>query len=196
MPPPERADGRTTDMRARILAVARDRFARFGFSATSLRDIADDLGVTKAALYYHFPRKADLIYDVMLPMVDDIDAWFDRTQPARGRTREILEDYYDVVRQHHDLITAFGREPAALEGMDLMQRLTSWIVRAQVIFAGPDADLEARVRSVVAISGLARATSYLETDDPEELRRLAVQAALDALGVAEETEKDDDREGP
>lgn len=182
MPASEGADGRTTDMRARILDAARARFARYGFAATSLRDIADDLEVTKAALYYHFPRKADLIHEVMLPMVDDIDAWFERAEPGTGRTRAVLEDYYDVVRQHHDLITAFGREPAALEGMDLMARVSSWIARAQIVFAGRDADLEARVRATVAIGGLARATGFVEADDPDELRRLAVQAALDALG--------------
>lgn len=182
MSTPERPDGRTTDMRARILEVARARFSRNGFAATSLRDIADDLGVTKAALYYHFPRKADLIHDVMRPLVEDIDAWFERA-PVTGSRREALEDYYDVVRQHHDLITAFGREPAALEGMDLMARISSWIMRAQVMFAGPDADLEARVRATVAMGGLARATGFVEADDPAELRRFAVQAALDALGA-------------
>jgi len=50
-----------TDTRGRILEAARRRFADQGYEATSLREIAEDLGVTKAALYYHFPSKVDIL---------------------------------------------------------------------------------------------------------------------------------------
>src|SRR5947209_2520541 len=51
----------TNVTRTRIQAVARARFARCDYDATSLHEIAADLDVTKAALYYHFPSKADLL---------------------------------------------------------------------------------------------------------------------------------------
>jgi AcrR family transcriptional regulator len=181
MDPAPRTDGRTTDMRSRILAVARRRFARDGVGATSLRDIAEELGVTKAALYYHYPRKGDLVREVLVPMAEAIDAWLERAEASDAALRELLEDYFDVVRQHHDLIQALGREPSALEGSPLVGRLTGWIERAQHILAGPNADLEARVRATVAIGGLARAAGFVATDDPDALRRIAVAAAMDAL---------------
>jgi AcrR family transcriptional regulator len=171
-------------MRSRILEVARRRFARDGVGATSLRDIADELGVTKAALYYHYPRKGDLVREVLVPMAEAIDAWLERAEASEASIRELLEDYFDVVRQHHDLIQALGREPSALEGSPIAGRLAGWIGRAQHILAGADADLEARVRATVAIGGLARAAGFVATDDPDELRRIAVDAALDALRAA------------
>lgn len=47
--------------RERILDVALDLFIEKGFDRTSLREIAERLGVTKAALYYHFASKDDIL---------------------------------------------------------------------------------------------------------------------------------------
>src|SRR6202167_2044447 len=47
--------------RERILDIALDLFTEHGYDKTSLREIADQLGFTKAALYYHFERKEDIL---------------------------------------------------------------------------------------------------------------------------------------
>jgi AcrR family transcriptional regulator len=47
--------------RERILDVALDLFIEKGFDGTSLREIAEQLGFTKAALYYHFASKDDIL---------------------------------------------------------------------------------------------------------------------------------------
>jgi AcrR family transcriptional regulator len=67
-PPPEAAsidpDPDTepaVNTRERILDVALDLFTEQGFDGTSLRQIAERLGVTKAALYYHFTSKDDIL---------------------------------------------------------------------------------------------------------------------------------------
>jgi AcrR family transcriptional regulator len=49
------------DTRERILDVALDLFTEQGYDGTSLRQIAEQLGVTKAALYYHFESKEDIL---------------------------------------------------------------------------------------------------------------------------------------
>lgn len=54
------ADSRS-DTRQRILDVALDLFTDQGYDGTSLRQIAEQLGVTKAALYYHFESKEDIL---------------------------------------------------------------------------------------------------------------------------------------
>jgi AcrR family transcriptional regulator len=178
---PGRVDGRTTDMRQRIVATARELFARKGFAATSLRDIADRLEVTKAALYYHFRRKEDLIAEVLTPMADDVDAWFDVVEAEHPTVRDALESYFDVVHHHGDLLAAIGRDPSALEAGDIVERVTTWTERVQTVLTGPDATLEERVRSVVAITGLARSTSLFPGADVDRLRSIAVDAALGAL---------------
>src|SRR5215510_14850305 len=53
--------GTTTPTRERILDVALDLFVRKGYAETSLREIAAELGFSKAALYYHFESKQDIL---------------------------------------------------------------------------------------------------------------------------------------
>ena len=58
--PPPLVDAKS-DTRQRILDVALDLFTEQGYDGTSLREIAEQLGVTKAALYYHFESKEDIL---------------------------------------------------------------------------------------------------------------------------------------
>ena len=59
-PVPPLVDAKS-DTRQRILDVALDLFTEQGYDGTSLREIAEQLGVTKAALYYHFESKEDIL---------------------------------------------------------------------------------------------------------------------------------------
>src|SRR6185503_7447166 len=43
--------------RTRVLTAAAEVFARTGFLAASMNDIVDQAGVTKGAVYFHFPSK-------------------------------------------------------------------------------------------------------------------------------------------
>ena len=61
MEDPAPPEGASANTRERILDVALDLFTEQGFDGTSLRQIAEQLGVTKAALYYHFTSKDDIL---------------------------------------------------------------------------------------------------------------------------------------
>ncbi|MFZ0251662.1 MAG: TetR/AcrR family transcriptional regulator, partial [Acidimicrobiales bacterium] len=58
------------DTRQRILDVALDLFTEQGYDGTSLRQIAEQLGVTKAALYYHFESKEDILMALHMRLHD------------------------------------------------------------------------------------------------------------------------------
>jgi len=49
------------DTRQRILDVALDLFTEQGYDGTSLRQIAEQLSITKAAIYYYFESKEDIL---------------------------------------------------------------------------------------------------------------------------------------
>ena len=59
-----------SDTRQRILDVALDLFTEQGYDGTSLREIAEQLGVTKAALYYHFESKEDILMALHMRLHD------------------------------------------------------------------------------------------------------------------------------
>ncbi|MCB0152930.1 MAG: helix-turn-helix transcriptional regulator, partial [Caldilineaceae bacterium] len=50
----------TVDSRAAILAAAQRLFVERGYRGISMREIAEAVGMTKAALYYHFRDKEQL----------------------------------------------------------------------------------------------------------------------------------------
>ena len=58
------------DTRDRILQVALDLFIEQGYDKTSLREIAERVGVTKAALYYHFASKEEIFLTLMQPVFE------------------------------------------------------------------------------------------------------------------------------
>ena len=53
------------DLRLRILDAAAELFAQFGYGSTSVRQIAESVGCTKPALYYHFASKEALYHEVV-----------------------------------------------------------------------------------------------------------------------------------
>lgn len=57
--------------REQIVAAASQAFARAGFAATSLDDIATESGVSRVILYRHFESKAEL-YEAVLDRVGDV----------------------------------------------------------------------------------------------------------------------------
>jgi AcrR family transcriptional regulator len=60
------------DTRERILETALDLFIERGYDKTSLREIAERVGVTKAALYYHFSSKEEIIRTLVAPLYEHV----------------------------------------------------------------------------------------------------------------------------
>ena len=70
--------------REQILAAATEAFARGGFAATSLDDIAAQAGITRVILYRHFDSKTDLYLAVLDRMCARLEAHVD--EPVGGFT--------------------------------------------------------------------------------------------------------------
>src|SRR5258707_9373535 len=93
-----------SDTRSRIQAIALELFIEQGYEATSLREIAERLGVTKAALYYHFKTKDEIIQslvDDQLAMIVELIEWAQQ-QPRSAATREEFVRRYSAVLQERD----------------------------------------------------------------------------------------------
>src|SRR5260370_22145919 len=109
------------DTRARIQAVALELFAEQGYDAPSLREIAERLGVTKAALYYHFKSKEDIVrslFDDYAREVDELIAW-GRRQPATAATRRgLLDRYLDIVVPRSRIFRFLGNNQPAMRHLE------------------------------------------------------------------------------
>jgi AcrR family transcriptional regulator len=72
----ESAKAALLDRPSRILAAATRRFAEFGFEATTVRQLADDVDVMSGSLYHHFASKEEMLHeivrDTVLQMRDNV----------------------------------------------------------------------------------------------------------------------------
>jgi AcrR family transcriptional regulator len=71
--------------RQQILETAERLFAGHGYDATSLQMIADEMGLTKAAVYYHFPAKVDIRHALLQPRIEQLGTLLDGAAEIRGR---------------------------------------------------------------------------------------------------------------
>jgi AcrR family transcriptional regulator len=89
--------------RDRILDVALELFTAKGYDATSMREVAEQLGITKPALYYHFDSKEDIVRALLADMehqVADLVTWA-REQPYTPDLRlDVLARWSDVMAAH------------------------------------------------------------------------------------------------
>ena len=111
---------RRGDTRARIQQVALELFAEQGYDKTSLREIAERLDVTKAALYYHFKSKEDIVRSLVEDYIGQIDAliaWA-KAQPRTPETRgEILGRYVQIVADGSDVFRMLHHNQAAVNSL-------------------------------------------------------------------------------
>jgi AcrR family transcriptional regulator len=180
-----RRDGRSTDTRERIGDAALRLFTRKGFAATTMQDIADELGLTKAALYYHHASKDELIRSLVQPAVDDVDAFFHRAEADDLEPVELLTGFFDVNHRHRTVFVALTADPSGLAVADAHGWVTRLAVLAQERLVGADATADQRIRAVMAVNGLSRCATLLTDVPDDELRSRTVRAALDLLENAD-----------
>ncbi len=174
-PPEPRHDGRGRgDTRARIQQVAVQLFAEQGYEKTSLREIAERLDVTKAALYYHFKSKEDIVRSLVedyFGQIDDLISWA-RTQPGTADTRgailrrfvAIVADGDEVFRMLHQNQAAVNSLAAAKNRGELYRERLMALVD---LLAGPGAPLDDRLRAIMALGGVSVAWMFFADQVPD-----------------------------
>ncbi len=88
-----------------ILEAARNRFAHYGFSKVTMDEIASDVGMGKASLYYYYPTKEDLFKSVIHKeqslFAEEIEKLFCRKISAENKLRNYvkkrLEYFHELV---------------------------------------------------------------------------------------------------
>ena len=192
--------GRRGDTRARIQRVALELFAEQGYERTSLREIAERLGVTKAALYYHFKSKEDIVRSFTedyFAQMDALIAW-GRDQPPSARSgHELLDRYISIVMEGSEVFRFLERNQASLHGSEdgKQRRFEQFRPRVNAlieIITGPDAPPRSHVRAAAAL--FAASTSWMfftrdesgEADpapkiDRDELRKIVLELTDDLI---------------
>ncbi|WP_405854688.1 TetR/AcrR family transcriptional regulator [Streptomyces sp. NBC_00090] len=175
--------------RQRIQDVALDFFAEQGYEKTSLREIAERLDVTKAALYYHFKTKEDILIgifeDLTRPM-DELIAWA-QGQPRTLETKEeILRRYQVALRAAAPLYRFMQENQATVRDLSIGLTFKERMVTITELVQEPDLPMADKVRSVSAIFTLHAGTFFMQNveGDPEEKHEAVLEVALDLINQA------------
>ncbi|MGW5451643.1 TetR/AcrR family transcriptional regulator [Nocardia sp. NPDC003979] len=159
-------------------------FAAKGFEQTSLREVADMVGITKASLYYHYASKLDLLLAIIDPIIDhmrDIVTDIDAVPYDSEGIRAVLRTYLRGMIRHRDAGALCVRDTAAIVNAiadrypDLMEptrELRTWL-------SGPNPTPESMLRAAGAIEVLGVALLSIELA-PGATDALVEQTLLDA----------------
>jgi AcrR family transcriptional regulator len=175
--------------RERIRSIALELFAEQGYEKTSLREIAERLGVTKAALYYHFKSKEDIVRSFVEDYraeLEQVIAW-GASQPRTPESRaEILRRYSGIVGEQLAVIRFMEQNQAAMHSLMSDSGARKKMFRDQFmslcdLITPPGAPLADRVRAAMAVVsiGMCSLLFQREAASPEELHDVVLKVACD-----------------
>jgi AcrR family transcriptional regulator len=181
--------GRRGDTRRRIQEVALSLFAAQGYEKTSLREIAENLQVTKAALYYHFKTKEDIIislFEDLAKPLDELIEW-GRHQPHTLETKQELIHRYSEALHHALPLFRFVQEnQATVRELSIGESFKERMFSMLDLLKEPDAELRDQVRCISALFTIHAGTFGLQDfeGDPEDKRKAVLEVALELVTSA------------
>jgi AcrR family transcriptional regulator len=180
--------------RDRILDVALDLFIEKGFDKTSLREIAEQLGFSKAALYYHFASKDDILMSLHLRLHEFGRVAIDRlgSEPADvGSWRALLSELVDDMMANRKIFVMHQRNQAAFENLHKEGHEEAHEDLEEVfrrVFADPSVPARDRVRLSSAlgavVTSLVLAGDMLDDIPTDELGAMLRDVVGDVLQPA------------
>ncbi|MEU6481104.1 TetR/AcrR family transcriptional regulator [Streptomyces sp. NPDC047017] len=180
---------RRGNTRQRIQDVALELFAEQGYEKTSLREIAERLDVTKAALYYHFKTKEEIIvslFEDLTQPIQDLIEW-GRGQPHTLATKqEIIRRYSDALDGASPLFRFMQENQATVRELRIGDSFKDRMAGLRDIIIDPEASLTDQVRCVSALFTL-HAGMFLMQDieaGPEERRKAVLEVSIDLVTQA------------
>lgn len=191
--PPRRARKETRlsrERRKRLLEAATSLFRDKGFTATSMQDVSDEVGLLKGSLYYYVESKEDLLFEVLRDLhsegeqiVQEID--FDSDDPM-GEFRNYLCALTIYAGENRDRLSIFFRDfrfvPPARQKEIIAERDMYEIAAVRLIEQGKaKGQVHPDINSKVAAYSIVGATSithqWYRPDGPVSLKQIGVQVS-------------------
>ncbi|MGN0127346.1 TetR/AcrR family transcriptional regulator [Glutamicibacter soli] len=194
---PMKPSGEKQGSREKILDVATDLFVEHGYAGTPLSAIAAQLDFTKAALYYHFKSKVDILSGILSPLLDAIDELLERAPerfPDAQQRWEFLYTYSQVLLSHSRAVEVLAINSSNTWLPDeIKERIEYHRRRTMELAMLPDMSDEDQVKAILIMDMLHREIVF--TDDrmvvpgmtPERRREIVyafIHEALDATSSA------------
>ncbi|MGY0060447.1 TetR/AcrR family transcriptional regulator [Streptomyces sp. LZ34] len=187
---------RRGDTRQRIQDVALELFAEQGYEKTSLREIAERLEVTKAALYYHFKTKEDILISLFQDLarpLDELLAWGQQQPRTLETKQELMRRYSVALESALPLFRFMQQNQAAMSHLRPGETLKDRMLAVSDLLRDPDAPLTDQVRSLSALFVMHTSLFAMQQidADPEDKQKAVLEVSLDLLAQAHPHERPD-----
>lgn len=179
------ADG-YSPTRRRTIDTALRLFAEHGVGGTSLQMIADDLGVTKAAIYHQFPTKDEIVLAVVEVQLAPLERAIGEAEaavpePGPARRTAILGALVDAVVSNRHTLSILQGDPVIFRTLGdhpPSRRLWDGLFRELL---SADAGAASRVRASVVSAILGTVAFPLVQDVDDDTLRAELTAIATAV---------------
>ncbi|NYE37643.1 AcrR family transcriptional regulator [Nocardioides cavernae] len=186
--------GRPGHDQATVLRVAIELFNRQGYDATSMGDLARELGLTKSAIYHHVPSKGHLLERALDEALGELSSALDAVRADTSSTpeqrlRAAVRSSVVVLAEHLPAVTLLlrvrGNTPAEVAALDrrrdIDHRLAEMVREAAASGAIRD-DIDPLVISRLIFGMVNSLTEWLRDDgDVDALADTVTALAFDGL---------------
>ncbi len=175
------------DTRQRLIDVAVDLFTRHSFAGTSLQMIADEMGFTKAAIYYHFRTREELLAAVVEAIFDqlrDIITTAEAQRSATARADYMLRGYAELAVANRALVSVLACDPSVTTLLRGQPHWADLISSQLTLLAGDEQDAGGLIKATVVLAGISSAVgpAWITVADDDLLRHL-VDTGRRTLGL-------------
>jgi AcrR family transcriptional regulator len=189
---------RRKDMRDQILHVALELFTKQGYDKTSLREIAERLEVSKAALYYHFMSKEEILRALVagIPRAfDELIAWGESLPRSVESRKEILRRLSALTSEKLNPVLRFVQanstaiEAVSGDGESMHETFTPGLRKIGKILVEPGAELTDQIRATIAVNLVMMGSRPILPDvgleaTPELVSEAVLDLALELVSKA------------
>lgn len=150
------------DTRARLIAAAVELFTRHSYAGTSLQMIADELGFTKAAIYYHFRTREQLLCAVLEPILDELQTIIETAESLRGnaaRAERMVAGYAGLAARNRALVSVLAGDPSVTTELQARPEWAGLIGRQIALLADVEPGHGGLVKAALVFSGIAGAAA-------------------------------------
>jgi AcrR family transcriptional regulator len=174
----------------RVLNAALELFAERGVTGTSLQMIADAIGVTKAAIYYQFKTKDEIVIALTERELAGLESALQAAEAEqfRPRARELLlTRVIDMAIERRKAVSVLQFDPVIVRLLAEHEPFQRFIARLYGALLGDEAGTEARVDAAMLSGAISVGVMHpLVTDiDDDTLRPQLLRTTRRILGLPE-----------
>ncbi|WP_045877231.1 TetR/AcrR family transcriptional regulator [Pseudofrankia sp. DC12] len=176
-----------SDTRQRIIDTAVRLFTQHSFAGTSLQMIADELDVTKAALYHHFHTREELLAAAVEPVLGPLRTIIETAEAQRtpqARAEHMLVGYANLAVRNRAMLSVLAADPGVTDQILTRRGLDGLIDRQLNLLADVDRGPSGRIKAALVLAGIpgAVAPRLIDLDDDVLLQHV-VEAGRRTLGL-------------